>query len=568
VTGPSEGSQGRVVAERGAGPVLDRRRFLIASLGGAGALFLGASCSPTPRPGPGQAAGPTVRLSQGATGFPTPFACNADIGYNQMSLLYDTMLWKDGNGDLLPWLAERMDVSADHLTYTFQLRAGVTWSDGRPLTADDVVFTFDYYAAQQVLSPPVIIQPPQGIAKVRSPGPLTVEIVLDRPQVTFPEQIAGAVPIIPRHVWSPIKDPAAADDLKVLVGTGPYQLKSYDGDGGSMLYTARDDYFLGAPFVKRIEEHAIDDQIAALQANQTDVARAVGPRQDTLAPFQGDAYGMITDQGSTTSPLYWNLIKEGPLSDVRFRRACAMAIDRQDLVNRLSSGRGLPGNPGFLSPMNPFHTPVPQYEFDVAGANALLDGAGYRMGGGGIRQAPGRGPLSFELLINNAEAPMSELLVSSLRRIGVELRPKQVEIGAQLFGNKLIGNYDLAVLFFPGPGPGGPNADPDVLRVLFSSALAPSLQAATQYVNTTFDDLAERQRVAFDRAERMAIVAQMQRILADDLPMLPLFYPEITLLFRRTPIDQWYFTPGQFPSLQDNKQLFVTGQKAGTRIRS
>jgi peptide/nickel transport system substrate-binding protein len=557
-----------MTADAGPWPLLDRRRFLLASLGGVGALVLGSGCSPTSGSGPGQAGSRTVRLSQGATGFPTPFACNADIGYNQMSLLYDSLLWKDGNGELLPWLAERMDVSADHLTYTFQLRDGVKWSDGQLLTADDVVFTFDYYAAQKVLSPPVIIQPPQGIAKVRADGARTVVLTLERPQVTFPEQVAGAIPIIPKHVWAPVKDPAAEDSLKILVGTGPYSLKSYDGDGGAMLYTARDDYFLGAPFVKRIEEHAIDDQIAALAANQTDVARGLGLRSDTLAPFQNDAYGMITEQGSTTSPLYWNLIKEGPLSDVRFRRACAMAIDRQDLVNRLSSGRGLPGNPGFLSPANPFFTPVRQYDFDVAGANALLDAAGYRMGAGGIRQAPGRGPLSFELLINNAEAALSELLVSSLRRIGVELRPKQVEIGAQLFGNKLIGNYDIAVLFFPGPGPGGPNADPDVLRVLFSSTLAASLQAATQYINPTFDDLAEKQRVEFDPVERKNIVAQMQRILADDLPMLPLFYPEITVLFRKQPVDQWYFTPGQFPSLQDNKQLFVTGQKAGTQIRS
>jgi peptide/nickel transport system substrate-binding protein len=163
---------------------------------------------------------------------------------------------------------------------------------------------------------------------------------------------------------------------------------------------------------------------------------------------------------------------------------------------------------------------------------------------------------------------MSEILVSSLRRIGVELRPKPVEIGPQLFGNKLIGNYDLAVLFFPGPGPGGPNADPDVLRLLFSSKLEPALQAATAFVNPTFDDLADRQRVTFDDAERRAMVAQMQRIIADELPMLPLYYPETALMHRMEVLDQWYFTPGQFPSLQDNKQLFITGTRAGTQIRS
>ncbi len=544
--------------------MMDRRRFLAASLGGVGALAL-ASC--TGGSNSAQGGRPTVRLAQGATGFPTPFASNADIGYNQMSLLYDTLLWKDGSGKLLPWLAQSVKSSADHLTYTFELRDNLKWSDGQPLTADDVAFTFDYYAAQGTLAPPVIIQPPQGIAKVRAVDARTVEIVQSSPYVTFSEQVAGALPIIPKHVWSSITDPTSPDDLKILVGSGPYRLAEYNGDGGAMLYTARDDYFLGAPYVKRIEERAIEDPIAGLAAGDTDVARGLGLRADTLAPFQNDTFGMVSEQGSTTSPLYWNLGKEGPLADVRFRRACAMAIDRRDLVNRLAAGRGLPGNPGFLSPANPFFAPVAQYEFDVAGANAVLDGAGYRLGAGGVRRAPGGAALSFELLINNAEAPLSEILVASLRRIGVELRPKPVEIGPQLFGNKLIGAYDMAVLFFPGPGPGGPNADPDVLRLLFSSKVAPSLQAASFYANPAFDDLADKQRVTFDETARQAMVAQMQKFLADDLPVLPLFYPETTQLFRKSVLDQWYFTPGQFPSLQDNKQLFVTGLKTGNKIR-
>jgi peptide/nickel transport system substrate-binding protein len=296
------------------------------------------------------------------------------------------------------------------------------------------------------------------------------------------------------------------------------------------------------------------------------VARGLGLRPDTLAPFRGDTFGMVTEQGSTASPLYWNLGKEGALADVRFRRACAMAIDRQDLVDRLAAGRGMPGNPGFLSPTNPFFAPVRQYNFDVAGANALLDGAGYRAGAGGVRRDQRGNPLSFELLISNAEAPLSELLVGALRRIGVELRPKPVEVGPQLFGNKLIGAFDMAVLFFPGPGPGGPNADPDVLRLLFSSRVAPSLQAASAYANPEFDELAEKQRVTFDEGGRKDLVAQMQRLLADDLPILALYYPETATLFRKDLLDQWYATPGQFPTSQDNKQLFITGAKTGTAI--
>ena len=109
--------------------MLDRRRFLLAAAGGAGALALGA-CGGSVAAPPTSAGRPTVRLAQGALGFPSPFGANADIGYGQMSLLYDTLLWKDGTGQLLPWLAKRYEHSADHLTHTFELRPGLTWSDG------------------------------------------------------------------------------------------------------------------------------------------------------------------------------------------------------------------------------------------------------------------------------------------------------------------------------------------------------------------------------------------------------------------------------------------------------
>ena len=548
--------------------VMDRRRFLALSVGAVGAAVVGGACSSGAKAGTGAGSRPVLRLPDGALGFPSPFAANADLGYNQMSLLYDTLLWKDGSGQLLPWLAQSVDASADHLTYSFRLRDGLRWSDGKPLTVDDVVFTFDYYARQQTLPPPVMIQPPQGIAKVSASGPGTIEITLSSPLVTFAEQVAAAVPIIPKHVWSGIDDAAGAQDRKVLVGTGPYRLASYKGDGGPMLYIARDDYFLGRPFVRRIEFNAIEDPIAPLLSGATDAARGAGLRADTLAPFQtGGTFGSITEEGSSTSVLYWNMGKEGALSDVRFRRACAMAIDRQDLVNRLAAGRGRPGNPGFLGPDNPFVTLVRQYPLDVAGANALLDGAGYRSVSGGIRKAPNGSQLSFELIIDNADAPLAEILVPALRRIGVELRPREVELGPQLFGNKFVGAYDMVVLPFPGPGPGGPNADPDVLRLLFASTVGASLQAATNYANSSFDTLADQQRVTFDRAARMDLVARMQRMLADDLPVLALYYPETVILFRRQVLDQWYFTPGQFPSSYDNKQLFVTGLKTGTTIR-
>ncbi len=564
--------------------VFDRRRFLVGAAASAGALVLaacgdsknakstntpGGSTSPTgedPRT-LAPLARPTLHLPHGAFGFPSPFSSNGGIGYIQMSLLYDTLLWKDGTGALLPWLASRFDRSADNLTYTVELRPGLKWSDGAPLTADDVVFTFNYYAEQTTLPPPVIVQPPQGIASVRASGPTKVAITLEAPDVTFVEQVAGALPIVPRHIWSKVADPSSAQNRSLLVGSGPYRLESYTGDAGPLLYTAVDDYFLGRPFAQRIQFNEVDDEFAGVLARAIDAGGGDGVRADVLAQFEHDpSYGIVTARGTTTFPLYWNLKKGGALADVKFRQACAKTIDRKDLVTRLAGGHGEPGNPGFLGPENPFVTSVEQYDVDVPGANALLDSAGYSRTGG-TRKGPDGASLSFELLVGNDQAPLAEVLKGALAKIGVEIKPKAVQIGPALYGTKLSGNYEMAVLVYPGPSPGGPNADPDLLRQAFSSKAPLSLTGATGYADAEFDGLAERQRSAFDQTTRKDLVGQMQRIIARDVPVLPLYSPERVVVFRKTVLDRWYFTPGQFPTSDDNKQLFVTGLTTGTAIR-
>ncbi len=545
---------------------LDRRRFLLGALAGAGALAIGA-CAPGSS---GSSGGrPTLRLHQGAFGFPSPFACNAGPGYNQMSLVYDSLLWRDGTGQLLPWLARSFTVSDDRLTYSFELREGVRWSDGRPLTAEDVRFTFEYYADQRALPPPVTVQPPQGIARVTATG-TTVTIVLEAPDVRFADQVAGALPIIPAHVWASITEPTEALDPKVAIGSGAYRLASYAGDGDPLLFVARDDYMLGRPFVRRVECNGINDEarFSAMLADRIDAASGTGLRPNEIARFTDDpAFGTITQRAASTTCLYWNLVRGGVLADPAFRRACALAIDRRDLVVQLAGGNGTPGNPGFLGPDNPFYTPVPQYDFDPAGAGALLDAAGYRRGPTGGRQGPNGAPLSLELLAGTTDAPVADLVADALRKLGVDIRPRRVEIGPQLFGTKLTNGYDLALLPYPGPSAGGPNADPDILRQLFSSTAPPSLTGASGYRNLAFDALAEKQRITFDEAERKAVVAEMQKTLANDLPVLSLYYPETVLLFRKGVLDDWYFTPGQFPTSENNKQLFITGQKAGSEIR-
>jgi peptide/nickel transport system substrate-binding protein len=391
--------------------------------------------------------------------------------------------------------------------------------------------------------------------------------------VTFAERVAAALPIIPRHVWRSIEDAPQAQSRAVLVGSGPYRLRSFSPGEGSYLFVANEHYFLGAPYIRRVELRPVDDELAALRAGEIDVARTgtEGVGADALRPFSSDdAYGIVRDPGGFTFPLIWNIGRGGALADVRFRRACALAIDRQEIVTRLIGGNGVAGNPGWLPPTHPYHSDVEQYAFDLAAANRLLDDAGYRRTSGTLRSDERGRPLRFSILTGNSPIPpVLDLVAQALKKIGVELKAQAVDLPS-MFARLQSANDDMALSLYPGPGGTTVTSDPDTLRTFFSSRFADRLQGAQGWMDPEFDALASRQLVTADIDERKRLVARMQEIVARDLPALALYYPTLFTVYRREVFDRWYVTPGGFAGGLEgvtNKQVLVTGSKTGTKIR-
>lgn len=503
----------------------------------------------------------TLRLPGGDSGFPSPFGYRRGGGYMKMQLLYETLLWKDGSGELEPWLAESFEESDDGTTYTFDLRDDVQWHDGEPLTAEDVAFTFGYFAEEDI-SPQVIVQPDDNIEEVVATDELTVEFRLSNPQATFVADQAGAVPIAPEHIWSDVSEPGQVDDLGMLVGTGPYELEEYSPGAGSYLYTAFDDYHLGEPVVERIEYAEVDDELTALRAGEVAVGGGGGLRPDALAPFEDDdAFEVLQAPiGAGTTSLYWNLAAGGALADVDFRRATAMAIDREDFVERLFGGNAVPGNPAWLPPTHPHYADVEQYEYDPDAANELLDEAGYEMGDDGVRIDPQSGePLSFELLTRSPPPPEADLLVEAFEAVGVELEPASVD--TPTFNERVIDEeVELSLI-----GAGGLNSDPNYLREVYHSQTERT-QHAQGYENPELDDLLDEQLVTLDEDRRAELIEEAQHLIAEDLPFLPLFYPDSYTIYDREVFDAWYYTPGgvavRVPNVQ-NRHVFVAGQESG-----
>ena len=549
-----------------------RRTFLKGMAAVAGGVVLGG-CGSEGDGGVDADGRPRVRVeSWTQLGFPSPFAYTAGPGYWRMSLVFDTLLWPDASGEQLPWLASAYRRSEDGLTYVLDLRE-VTWDDGRPLTARDVAFTYEYYTTQQFT--PLLVGVPRPGAEVVPVGERTVEFRLARPDATFLQQVLGTMPIVPEHVWSKISDPMGATGPQTLVSTGAYRLASRDEAQDTEAYAAKDGYFLGRPFVRRIEMLSFEDPLVALRIGRLDGAAtpAEGVRSEVLRPFRDDPdFGIVSRDDGFAFPLFFNLKKGGALADVRFRRACLHAIDRDDMVERLLTGNGHVGSQGFLPPSHPHHDPsVRNYPFDRTEAERLLDEAGYRRSRpDGPRTNPDGSRLRYVLHIPDVvPEAVAELTEASLKAVGIDIDLERIDL-VRLFGTKLQAEYDLLITSYPGPSGIGPSGDPEILRGIYHSNPPNSFHQATGYRNPEVDALLDAQLATLDPGERKRLVGRIQHLVAEDLPVAVLYYTTFFFAFRKKAFDQWYYTPGGFglgiPEVF-NKHAYVTGRRTGLEVR-
>lgn len=510
-----------------------------------------------------------VRVAAGPGGYPSPIGPRREA-LLQSTLIFDTLVWKDSTGNVIPWLATAWQRSDDGTTWTFTLRDNARWQDGQALTSDDVKFTYDYLISGPAQVPAgtfgqVFIQ---NFIDVTAPSPTQVVFRMKRPWATFLAGIAGLVPILPKHIWATVTDPAKFSGPPSVVGSGPYRLESYDQATTAAAFVANDDFFLGPPKVKRIEFVPVTDELLALQRGDIDVANAGTEDQlpeQALAPFQNaKLYVTITGQQDWNRALHFNVGRGFPYNDKRFRQAIAYAIDRKDLVRRILFGRGEPGSTGGLAPTSPWAAPgLPTYDHDVAKSEALLDAIGLKdANGDGIRDLPD-GSAFVPTIQTSAQfsTKTAELIGEYLRDVGIKIQVETLE-ATTADDSARAGRYDMALIGYAALG-----TDPDLqTRIRFSQAAVPLVFKAQGYSNPQLDALGLQQLFTADDAQRKAIVQDMQRIIADDLPILSLYVPTPSVVYRKGGFDDWYFTPGGFsgglPGVL-NKHALVTGKKAG-----
>ncbi|MBI5301754.1 MAG: hypothetical protein HY868_06440 [Chloroflexi bacterium] len=548
---------------------MTRRQFLqLLTLASAGTL---AGCLPeslTPILAPRKKSGVVLRLAGGDIGYPSPFAYVRGPGYVRMSWIFDTLIWKDSQG-YIPWLATNWELSNDGKVWTLLLRPDIKWSDGHPLTAEDVAFTFDYIKPLPILSP--LMRGIEYVESVRATSDRRVEIALSQPYAPFLANIAGATPIIPKHIWNQIKQPANFLPPEAVIGSGPYKLLSHNANGAST-YVANENFWLGKPFVQRIELTPVADELQALRDGMLDGAafpREGGITDAMLAPFEKPEFGILTALGEWNVTIHFNLTRGAPYDQTKFRQACAYAINRAQIVQEILFGRGEVGSPNGLAPSNLWYDKnCEPYAFNPTAANALLDELGYKdINGDSVRETPDGKPLALTLPFDAAQLThVPEMIRAMLRTVGIAVGLKPLS-RAEMDRLTSNGDYSVALIYY-----GGLAGDPDLMRQTYCGhSPSQAFSRVLGYRDARFCELADQQLIVTDNAKRRAMILEMQSILARDVPALPLYYPTRYWIYRKAVLDNWYYTPGGIasgPPFTLNKHAFVTGQTLGLQIRS
>ena len=331
--------------------------------------------------------------------------------FRQWTWFYEGLFEVRSDGVLEPKLATSWEISDDRLTYTFNLREGVKFHNGETFTAQDVVFSFGRVDDSPI---PFIQSGLEAIDSVTAVDDLTVEFHLSQPDSGLFFTLGNPFPFGTAILNETAA--TAADPATVVVGSGPYKVVSF-APGNEMVLERFDDYWGDLPDLApdRVIVRVIPDessQVAALIAGQVDV---IFPSADSLATLeQEDSIDVIELVGTGIINLNINSA-EAPLDDVNVRRAIALAIDREELVEGALNGHGAPG--AWFPPGLEWAPPAEEFAyhtFDPEESRRLLEAAGY--GDGLTIRFNSIGPSFAEYIPRHAE-----LLQAQFARVGIEL---------------------------------------------------------------------------------------------------------------------------------------------------
>lgn len=432
--------------------------------------------------------------------------------------IFDGLVAINDRMEIVPELADSWDISGDGKTYTFKLRSGVKWHDGQPFTAGDVKFTYD-----TIINPAV----PKTIAKsdyalvdrIEVVDSQTVRFTLKSANASFLSKLA--IGIAPKHLLDG-QDVATAAFNRKPVGTGAFRLQEWLS-GQSVTLVANPDYFRGSPKVQKLIWKVIpDSNVLTLQMLNGEVDGGQINNPQDLPRFTAKSSLKIYESMGANTYIGFNN-ERSPFNDVKVRQALNYGLDKKAIIDGIVGGQGVWSTSEILAGTWAYNGNVNRYEFAPDKARLLLDDAGWRAGASGIREKAGK-PLKFTMLTNAGDKLRESIVLfarQQWREIGADVDVQFLELNT--FINERVLKSDFDCIFLSS----SVNVDPDFLSRRWSTAALTAGNNFLRWTNPQVDTLLQQGIAVTDQSARKKIYDEIQDIIADESPTVPIYYPKV-----------------------------------------
>lgn len=426
--------------------------------------------------------------------------------------------------ELIPRVANKWEVSEDHLSYTFYLRTDVCFSDGHPLTAKDVKFTFDKLM-DPTTDAPHLKNYYMDVESCEVIDDYTVRYHCKKPYYQHAVML-GLLEILPEHVYGQ-GDFNNHPNNRKPIGSGPYILSEWQ-TGLQLVLERNPNYWRkkeGQPYFDRIVYQIIlDDNASFLKLRRGDLDYMAIRPEDWVRRGQSETFQKQFNMFIYPRPAYnyigWNT-RNPVLKEKTVRHALTMLLNRQQIIERLYFGMAEPIDSPFMPGTPEYHSEMKRWNYNPEEAKLLLDRSGWiDHNSDGIRDKEGK-DLAFEIMTTNSN-PIAEKILTvyqeDLKRAGINMQIRQME-WASLLERVDARNFDAVLMGWQMP------PDPDPYQVWHSSQ-AEKGSNYVGFVNKEADRLIEQARVSFDRQERIQLYRRFQEIVNEEQPYTFLMAPK------------------------------------------
>jgi peptide/nickel transport system substrate-binding protein len=456
----------------------------------------------------------------------TPFTGTDLYSYWVDARVFETLAMRDPVSlEWKPLLAESWTISEDGLTITFRLRRGVSFADGSPFTADDVLFTYNWIMNPQVAAPRFRSYY-ERVGSVTKTG--DYEVVFEYKEPYFESfLLAVDLPIIAEEFYGKMKPEDFNEHPGLLMGTGPYMAQDPKGwRPGQPIVLVRNERYWGepGPFDRLVWTEIEQDsaEITTFKNGQIDYFE---PTPEQFRQVKGDAEVMKTSQAleyaavdNGYSYIGWNQRKEGKptlFADKRVRRALTMLIDRQRMIDTIMYGSGMMTSGPFYPTNAQYDPSVQPWPYDPEGAKALLREAGFqdRNGDGVLESAAGE-PFRFKFTYLGAQQLHTQIVLfvkDSFARAGIVVEPNPTDWSI-LLDSMDKRTYDAVTLAWT------TSVESDLYQIMHSSQIKDNGDNNTSYSSPELDKVLEEARRTVDEKKRMPLWRRAHAIVHEDEP--------------------------------------------------